>query len=108
MDKLKIFGKSDLLGSIKIPGAKNSALPIMISSMLSKEELHLQNIPRLIDIISMKELLKNFGLKIIENQINTASNNGSIKAGDEIELEMTLLIKNFQSSNRIDGKITIE
>ena len=59
MDKLKIFGNSDLLGSIKIPGAKNSALPIMISSMLSKEELHLENIPHLIDIISMKELLIN-------------------------------------------------
>ena len=53
MDKLKIFGKADLSGFIETPGAKNSALPIKISSMLSKEELHLENIPRLNYIISM-------------------------------------------------------
>ena len=61
--------------------------------------------------MEIRKFLKKVGItsqRIIENQINTANNNGSIKAGDEIELEMTLLIKNFQSSNRIDGKITIE
>ena len=61
--------------------------------------------------MEIRKFLKKVGItsqRIIENQINTANNNGSIKAGDEIELEMTLLIKKFQSSNRIDGKITIE
>ena len=61
--------------------------------------------------MEIRKFLKKVGItsqRIIENQINTANNNGSIQAGDEIELEMTLLIKNFQSSNRIDGKITIE
>ena len=46
--------------------------------------------------------------RIIENHIYEADKNGTIKTGDEIELNMTLSIKNFQSSNRIDGKITIE
>ena len=61
--------------------------------------------------MEIRKFLKKVGItsqRIIENQINTANNNGSIKAGDEIELEMTLSIKNFQSNNRIDGKITIE
>ena len=61
--------------------------------------------------MEIRKFLKKVGItsqRIIENQINTANNNGSIKAGDEIELEMTLSIKNFQSINRIDGKITIE
>ena len=61
--------------------------------------------------MEIRKFLKKVGItsqRIIENQINTANNNGSIKAGDEIELEMTLSIKNFQSSNSIDGKITIE
>ena len=60
--------------------------------------------------MEIRKFLKKVGItsqRIIENQINTANNNGSIKAGDEIELEMTLSIKNFQSSNRINGKITI-
>ena len=74
MDKLKIFGNSDLSGFIETPGAKNAALPIMISSMLSNEELHLRNIPNLFDITSMKELLLKFGLQIFENGKSTIFN----------------------------------
>ena len=55
MDKLKINGKADLFGSIEMPGAKNAALPIMVSSMLSKEELHIRNIPNLFDIKQIKK-----------------------------------------------------
>ena len=61
--------------------------------------------------MEIRKFLKKVGStsqRIIENQIYDADKNGSIKAGDEIEVEMTLTIKNFQSSNRIDGKITIE
>ena len=61
--------------------------------------------------MEIRKFLKKVGItsqRIIENQIYDAHKKGTIKAGDKIELEMTLLIKNFQSSNRIDGKITIE
>ena len=61
--------------------------------------------------MEIRKFLKKVGItsqRIIENLIYEADKNGSIKAGDEIELNMTLSIKNFQSSNRIDGKITIE
>ena len=61
--------------------------------------------------MEIRKFLKKVGItsqRIIENHIYEADNKGTIKAGDKIELEMTLLIKNFQSSNRIDGKITIE
>ena len=60
--------------------------------------------------MEIRKFLKKVGItsqRIIENKIHDADKNGTIKAGDEIELEMTLAIKNFQSSNRIDGKITI-
>ena len=61
--------------------------------------------------MEIRKFLKKVGItsqRIIENLIHDADKNGTIKAGDKIELEMTLAIKNFQSSNRIDGKITIE
>ena len=61
--------------------------------------------------MEIRKYLKNVGItsqRIIENLIYEADKNGTIKIGDEIELNMTLSIKNFQSSNRIDGKITIE
>ena len=61
--------------------------------------------------MEIRKFLKKVGItsqRIIESHIYEADKNGSIKAGDVIELNMTLSIKNFQSSNRIDGKITIE
>ena len=62
MDKLQVFGKSDLKGSLDIPGAKNAVLPIMACSLLSNKSLHLTNVPNLVDIKTMQELLESFGL----------------------------------------------
>ena len=64
MDKLIIKGSPDLSGSISIKGSKNSTLPIMVSSLLSKKSLKLTNIPKLEDIKNMSKLLKSFGAKI--------------------------------------------
>ena len=64
MDKLKITGKATLAGSIDIPGAKNSALPIMVSSLLSSNGLYINNLPNLHDIYTMELLLESFGIKI--------------------------------------------
>ena len=61
--------------------------------------------------MEIRKFLKKVGItsqRIIENHIRKADNNGTIKAGDEIILNVTLSIKNFQSSDTIDGKITIE
>jgi len=64
MDKLIIKGSPDLSGSISIKGSKNSTLPIMISSLLSKKSLKLTNIPKLEDIKNMSKLLRSFGANI--------------------------------------------
>ena len=61
--------------------------------------------------MEIRKFLKKVGItsqRIIEKHIYEADKKGTIKAGDKIELNMTLSIRNFQSSNRIDGKITIE
>ena len=64
MDKLIIKGSADLNGSISIKGSKNSTLPIMVSSLLSKKSLKLTNIPKLEDIKNMSKLLRSFGANI--------------------------------------------
>ena len=61
MDRLVIKGKADLKGSIKIKGSKNSALPIMVSALLSKNTLKLKNLPKLDDIKNMSKLLRSYG-----------------------------------------------
>jgi len=64
MYKIKILGKSKLKGKIEIKGAKNAALPIMASSLLSNNGLVIRNTPDLQDIYTMKLLLEKFGVKI--------------------------------------------
>ena len=61
--------------------------------------------------MEIRKFLKKVGItsqRIIENQINMANQSGTIKIGDEIELEMSLSIKNFNSINSISGKILID
>ena len=70
MDKLIIRGNADLKGEISIKGSKNSALPIMVSALLSENTLKLQNIPKLVDIKNMSQLLRNYGAIIKSNRSN--------------------------------------
>ena len=70
MDKIKIKGDANLFGSINIPGSKNAALPVMVSSLLSKENLNLHNLPKLQDMNSMISLLRNFGVSVNQTIIH--------------------------------------
>jgi len=79
MDKIRIKGNADLYGSINIPGSKNAALPILISSLLSKEDLILKNIPDLEDVKSMIKLLKNFGVIFKKDGNNSILNARNIE-----------------------------
>jgi len=62
MDKIKIVGGNRLEGTIPISGAKNAALPLMISSLLTKETLTLENMPLLADVTQLERILGNHGV----------------------------------------------
>ena len=64
MDKLVIEGGFPLKGEVIISGAKNAALPILISSLLSDETLNLQNVPNLQDIKTCIDLLSALGVSV--------------------------------------------
>ena len=64
MDKLIINGQRELYGDVCISGAKNAALPILIASLLSDEELKLKNVPNLFDIKTTESLLSALGVEI--------------------------------------------
>ncbi len=62
MDRIHIKGGSRLNGEIKISGAKNAALPLMIASLLTNETLTLENLPRLADVSLLARILGNHGV----------------------------------------------
>ncbi len=64
MDKLIATGGGPLQGRIRVSGAKNAALPLMISSLLTEETLRISNIPHLHDITTTMELLGQLGVKL--------------------------------------------
>ena len=64
MKTLIINGGNKLYGSVRIAGAKNAALPLMVASILTKETLSLSNIPHVSDIATMANLLENLGVEI--------------------------------------------
>lgn len=64
MDKLIIHGGYRLEGEIPISGAKNAALPILCTSLLTSDDIELTNVPELKDVQTMLNLLKKMGVRI--------------------------------------------
>ena len=62
MDSLRIEGGHRLDGSIAISGAKNAALPLMATSLMTETPMVLENLPELADTASMCDLLEHLGV----------------------------------------------
>jgi len=63
LEKLIITGGNKLHGDVYISGAKNSALPILAATILSKGRYSISNIPALNDIKTMNKLLNMLGIQ---------------------------------------------
>ena len=70
MESLLIKGGRALNGSVRIGGAKNAALPVLISSLLTDQDLLLSNVPHLRDITTTLELLGRLGANIESIRVN--------------------------------------
>jgi UDP-N-acetylglucosamine 1-carboxyvinyltransferase len=64
MDKIVISGGNRLRGEVRISGAKNSALPILASTILGGGECVITNVPRVVDVLTMGKLLSIFGADV--------------------------------------------
>jgi len=61
MDKFVIRGGNPLLGTVRVSGAKNSALPCMAAAILTEDDVTLENIPHVRDIETERRLLASMG-----------------------------------------------
>lgn len=82
LNKFVIRGGSPLFGTIDVMGSKNAALPILAATLLTKEKCRIENLPRVLDVFHMLNVLTQMGSSIhwitqrsiyIENrEINTS------------------------------------
>src|ERR1051326_4204387 len=64
MDKIRIHGGRPLSGSIKVSGSKNSALPILAATLLTRESCLLRRVPDLSDTNFMIQILTHLGAQV--------------------------------------------
>ena len=73
---LRIWGRQPLQGQVKISGAKNSALVIMAGALLCADDCRIRNVPSLVDVSRMGEILAALGVTI-QRQGDTLEVNAS-------------------------------
>ena len=71
MEKIVVTNSGPLNGAVTVDGAKNAALPIIAASLLGREPIILENVPRLSDIEVILEVLESLGAKIEYLEKNT-------------------------------------
>jgi UDP-N-acetylglucosamine 1-carboxyvinyltransferase len=101
MDKIVVTGGRRLAGEVKVSGAKNAALPILVSSLLVDGWNTYRNVPQLMDIESTKTLLANLGAEI-ESDGNEVRINAQGAASHEAPYD---LVRKMRASILVLGPI---
>jgi len=78
MDRIRIRGGRRLNGEIPISGAKNAALPLIATALLTPDRLTLTNVPDLADIASMVELLRQLGTSVDWKKSDVLGSGGTL------------------------------
>ena len=76
LDKIIVTGGCKLSGEVRISGAKNSVLPIIVATLLSEGRCVLDDVPRLADVHIIKDVLASLGAEITFDK-NTMEVDGS-------------------------------
>lgn len=71
MEKLVIHGGKPLEGTVRVSGAKNAVLPIIVASMLGTTQSVLTEIPKLDDVHTVCEVITSLGVHIDQSQAGT-------------------------------------
>ena len=101
MDKIIVNGGPSLNGQVRISGAKNAALPILISSLLAEGVNTYTNVPDLMDIHSTTMLLSKLGARV-----ETSGHTVRIDAAGLIEHEAEYdLVRKMRASVLVLGPL---
>src|SRR5277367_552066 len=105
MDKFVIRGGSPLLGTIRVSGAKNAALPAIAAALLTEEPVILENIPQVRDIETTRKLLAAMGAEV-ELGYGRAQHRTTISARNLTSPEASYeLVKQMRASSLVLGPL---
>jgi len=91
-EKFVVRGQIPLKGEVKISGAKNAALPIIAASLLIKGPFQLSNVPDLLDIKLMANILKELGVEVKKNK-ETLTLNASLLQGNKVQKQLAGMLR---------------
>lgn len=99
---IRIKGGTLLKGEVKAQGSKNAALPIMAAALLLRDgKVHLRNVPKLLDIHTMSELLIGLGAKVYRDDHNMI-----IEVSGELAWETPAsLVRKMRASSLVLGPL---
>lgn len=80
MKYLEITGCEHLSGQVSISGAKNAALPLIVSSILAKNEVQIDNVSNVADIRTLFALLENLGAEYEFKDNHASINTATLKS----------------------------
>jgi len=105
MDKFVVRGGNPLLGTVRISGAKNAALPAMAAALLTDEPVILENIPQVRDIETERKLLAAMGAEV-ELGYGRAQHRTTICCSDLVNPEASYeLVKTMRASTLVLGPL---
>lgn len=93
MDKFTISGGNKLIGQIKVSGAKNVAMKVILAGLLTNDEILVKNVPHISSVVGTAEMLKPLGLKTTFNSEHTMVINGDNLKTHMISLEVGQLYR---------------
>src|SRR5437588_5682756 len=106
MDKFVIRGGNPLVGSVRVSGAKNAALPAMAAAILTEEPVILENIPDVRDIETERKLLVAMGCEVElgygRAHHRTTISSRNLNANPEASYE---LVKTMRASTLVLGPL---
>ncbi|MEZ7866589.1 MAG: UDP-N-acetylglucosamine 1-carboxyvinyltransferase [Paludibacteraceae bacterium] len=102
MSSFKIEGGQKLGGSITPQGAKNEALQVICATLLTPENIIIRNIPEILDVLNLIDLLKDFGVKVEKITADTYS-----FQADEIDLNYLESDDFYKKSAALRGSVML-
>jgi len=102
LERIIIEGGARLIGDVTITGSKNSSLPLFAASILCQGPNTFNNVPKLRDIITIRKVLRNLGVRITRKGTDSVEIDSSSLTGHEAPYD---LVKTMRASILVLGPL---